>query len=80
MEHMVRLFKLSLKQLGANIDCIGAQRLAQSLGHVEKVIQNVDCDCSITKRSGYHSTKHLRESVFQIVKDLVEIDAFHQEK
>ena len=80
MEHMVRLFKLSLKQLGANIESKGAQRIAQSLSHVEEMMHNIDYDGSIVKRSGYHSTKHLRETVTQTVSDLFEIGAFKEEK
>ena len=49
MEHMVRLFKLSLKKLGANINHIGAQRIAQSLGHLEELIRRVNKDCEIER-------------------------------
>lgn len=79
MEHMVRLFKLSLKQLGANIDSKGAQRIAQSLGHVEELINNIDNDVQITRRSGYHSSKHLRETVQSITRDLTEVGAFENQ-
>ena len=79
MEHMVRLFKLSLKQLGANIDSPGAQRIAQSLGHVEELINNIDNDVQITRRSGYHTSKHLRETVQSITKDLTDVGAFENQ-
>ena len=76
MEHMVRLFKLSLKQLGANVDIKGAQRIARSLGHVEKLIDNIDVDINLAKRSGHHSSKHVRETVETIVKDLTDMKVF----
>ena len=76
MEHMVRLFKLSLKQLGANVNPTGAQRLAQSLGHIEHLLKNVDIDSAVKAGSGHHSSKNLEEVVIQIAKDLKEIDAF----
>ena len=73
---MVRLFKLSLKQLGANVNPTGAQRLAQSLGHIEHLLKNVDLDSAVKAGSGHHSSKNLEEVVIQIAKDLKEIDAF----
>ena len=79
MEHMVRLFKLSLKQMGANINHVGAQRIAQSLGHLEELIRSVDKDCEIEKASGYHSSKHLKEVVLQVVNDLKSADVFEFE-
>ena len=76
MEHMVRLFKLSLKQLGANVSEVGAQRIAQSLGHLEDLLRQTDQDCDMTQASGYHSSKHLKEVVLQIANDLNSMTPF----
>ena len=76
MEHMVRLFKLSLKQLGADVNHIGAQRIAQLL---EELIRSADKDCKIEKASGYHSSKHLKEVVLQVFNDLKSADVFEVE-
>ena len=70
MEHMVRLLKTSLKQLGANISEQGAQRIAQSLNHVENILQNASNDCKVQEPSGRHSSKPLHEKVKQTVNDL----------
>ena len=70
MEHMVRLFKFSLKQLGAHVSEAGAKRIAQSLGHLEDLLRQTDQDCHMTQASGYHSSKHLKEIVLQVTNDL----------
>lgn len=78
MEHMVRLLKSSLKQLGANINEGGAQRIAQSLGHLEDLLQNASNDCQCKDPSGHHSKKPLQQSVLQIAKDLVSEECFEE--
>ena len=76
MEHMVRLLKLSLKQYGANVGPVGAQRIAQSLGHVEEMLQNIDVDTNVDRGSGHHSSKHLLEVVLHFANDLNSVHAF----
>ena len=78
MEHMVRLLKCALKQLGANISENGAQRIAQSLGHIENLLENASSDCCVKKPSGHHSSKPLQETVMQIVKDLISEESFKE--
>lgn len=46
MEHLNKLLKLALKQLGANVTETGAQRIAKSLEAVEDILVNVDRDCN----------------------------------
>ena len=38
--------------------------------------QSVDNDCLLANKSGYHSAKHLRETVLQITKDLTDEKVF----
>lgn len=46
MEHLNKLLKLALKQLGVNVTETGAQRIAKSLEAVEDILVNVDRDCN----------------------------------
>ena len=43
---------------------------------LEHLIANVDSDCLLASKSGYHSAKHLRETVLQITKDLTDEKVF----
>ena len=73
----MELLKLALKQLGANINKKGAQRIAKSLQAVENILVNVDSDCNLAKpRSGYHRSKRLGETVTTITKDLCDEKVF----
>ena len=76
MEHLNRLLKLALKQLASNISEAGAQRIAKSLSTLEDILCSIDKDCNLKRRSGYHNSKHLDETVLIIAKDLHEIKAF----
>lgn len=76
MEHLNRLLKLALKQLASNISEAAAQRIAKSLSTLEDVLRMIDMDCNIKSRSGFHSSKHLDETVLSITKDLHDMKAF----
>lgn len=76
MEHLNRLLKLALKQLASNISEAAAQRIAKSLSTLEDVLRMIDKDCNIKSRSGFHSSKHLDETVLSITKDLHDMKAF----
>lgn len=76
MEHLNKLLKTALKQLGANVSESAAQRIARALTALEHLIANVDNDCLLASKSGYHSAKHLRETVLQITNDLTEEKVF----
>ena len=70
MEHLNKLLKLALKQLGANCSEKGAQHIAKSLQAVEDLLVNVDRDCNLKSKSGYNSSKCLDETVNTITRDL----------
>ena len=70
MEHLNKLLKIALKQLGANVSEAAAQRIARALTGLERLISNVDGDCNLNNRSGHHSAKHLRETVLLVTQDL----------
>ena len=76
MEHLNKLLKTALKQLGANVTEVGAQRIARGLTGLERLIGNVDSDCNLNDKSGYHSARHLRESVLLITQDLFDEKVF----
>ena len=76
MEHLNKLLKIALKQLGSNITEDAAQRIAKSLSALEEVLCMIDSDCDLKSRSGYHSSKHQDETVISITKDLNTVNAF----
>lgn len=76
LEHLNKLLKLALKQLASNITEAAAQRIAKSLSTLGDVLSKIDLDCNLRPRSGYHSSKHLDETVISITKDLNDIKAF----
>ena len=76
MEHLNKLLKLALKELGANINEKGAQRIAKSLQAVENILVNVDNDCNLKPRSGYHRSQCLGETVTTITEDLCDEKVF----
>lgn len=76
MEHLNKLLKTALKQLGSNISEDAAQRIAKALPGLERLISNVDSDCNVTGKRGYHNAKHLKETVLQITQDLLSEEAF----
>ena len=45
MEHLSKLLKTALKQLGASVSQWAAQRIARALTALEHLIANVDNDC-----------------------------------
>lgn len=55
MEHLNKLLKTALKQLGSNISEDAAQRIARALTGLERLISNVDSDCNLTGKRGYHN-------------------------
>ena len=55
MEHLNKLLKIALKQLGSNVSEKGAQRIAKSLQAIEEIIVNVDKDCN--RKYKYYRTK-----------------------
>ena len=75
MEHLNKLLKTALKQLGSNISEDAAQRIAKALPGLERLISNVDSDCNVTGKRGYHNAKHLKETVLQITQDLLSEEA-----
>ena len=76
MEHLNKLLKTALKQLGSNISEDAAQRIARALTGLERLISNVDTDCNLTGKRGYHNAKQLKETVIQITQDLLSEEAF----
>ena len=76
MEHLNKLLKIALKQLGSNITEDAAQRIANSLSTLEDVLSMIDTDCDRKSRSGYHSSKHLNATVISITNDLQRMRAF----
>ncbi len=76
MEHLNKLLKIALKQLGSNVSEAAAQRIARALTGLERLVHNVDKDCNLTDKSGYHSAKHLRETVLVITQDLLDEKVF----
>ena len=76
MEHLNKLLKLALKQLASNISEPATQRIAKSLSTLEDILCMADIDCNLKARSGFHSSKHLDETVITITKDLHDIKAF----
>lgn len=76
MEHLNKLLKTALKQLGSNISEDAAQKIAKALPGLERLISNVDSDCNVTGKRGYHNAKHLKETVLQITQDLLSEEAF----
>jgi len=79
MEHLNKLLKIALKQLGSNISETGAQRIATGLDGLERLISNVHNDTMMQTNSGYHSSKHLKEIVFLITEDLINEKVFVHE-
>lgn len=51
MEHLSKLLKIALKQLGANVSEAAAQRIAGVLTGLQLLISNVDRDCNLNKSS-----------------------------
>lgn len=76
MEHLNKLLKIALKQLGANVSEPAAQRIARALSGLERLISNVDSDCNLSGKSGHHNAKHLRETVLLITQDLLSEEVF----
>lgn len=76
MEHLNKLLKIALKQLGSNITEDAAQRIAKSLSTLEDVLCMIDSDCDLKSRSGFHSSKHLDETVISITNDLNRMKVF----
>lgn len=80
MEHLNKLLKIALRQLGSNINESSAQRIAKGLEGLEDLVKNIHRDCSLPNQPGYHSSSHLRETVTIILNDLIsEKVFFHHE-
>ena len=71
MEHLNKLLKAGLTQLGANITEESAKRIAESLEGLETLLNNVDKDISMQKSTQHRGTKHLMQTVKLITEDLV---------
>lgn len=78
LEHLNNLLKSCLKVLGANLKEKSAQRIAQSLETLERILDSVDEDCSWETKVRARAVKDPEETVTQIVKDLNQIKAFKQ--
>ena len=76
MEHLNKLLKIALKQLASNISEPAAQRIAKSLSTLEDILCMVDIDCNLKSRSGFHSSKHMDETVITIANDLHDMKVF----
>ena len=76
MEHLNKLLKCGLKQLGANISEESAQRIAAALQPLETLLANVDKDIIMQKGTQHHGTKDLMQTVKLITEDLVNEKVF----
>jgi len=76
-EHQNRMLKTMWRSLGSNLNERSASRLAGTLESMELILESVDSDCQLSERSSYRAVKKKEEAVYQIVSDLVSIDAFH---
>lgn len=79
MEHLNKLLKIALRQLGANVSEAAAQRIARALAGLEILISNVDSDCNLSFKSGHHSDQRLKEVVLQITQDLLTEQVFESQ-
>ena len=76
LEHSNNLLKACLKALGANVSENSAQRVAAALNGIEMVLNSIDKDCQSSSLSKVRGGKDPKESVKQIVTDLVSGDVF----
>ncbi len=78
LEHLNNFLKACLKVLGANLKEKNAQRIAQSLEILERIMDSIDSDCNRETTVRARGMKNPEETVAQIVQDLVAIKAFQQ--
>ena len=76
LEHSNNLLKACLKALGANVNENSAQRVAAALNGIEMVLDSIDKDCQFSSLSNVRGGKDPKESVMQIVTDLISGDVF----
>lgn len=76
MEHLNKLLKTALNQLGSNVSEQGAQRIALALDGLERVINNFHSDTSLQHKAGYHSSKQVKDTILIITEDLIQEKVF----
>lgn len=77
MEQLNKQLKTLWRGLGASLREKSAQRMASSLESLELVIGSVDNDCNIIGHVGHRAKGNPEKAVHQVVKDLIDKDAFH---
>ena len=75
-EHQNNLLKIMWKEVGPNLNEKSAARIAGTLDAVELILHNVDIDCTMSRRTAYRSVAKKEEAVYQMIKDLLSIQAF----
>lgn len=76
LEQLNGILKSCLKVLGPNFNEKSAQRVARSIGKVEKILAGTDKDCHGAKEINTRAKTDPTEAVAQIVKDLISQDVF----
>lgn len=66
--------------LGANINEDSAVRVANTVEPMEVIQDSIRRDLRLLDIRGYRSTGNPEDAVLQVIKDLVQIDAFKQER
>ena len=67
------------KSLAANINEDSAARIANTVEPMEVIQDSIRRDCGISDIRGYRSAGNPEVAVLQLIKDLVQIDAFKHE-
>lgn len=77
MEHLNFLLKMVLKSLSGHNTQRSAQRVARSLGTLEKIMDSIRKEMGLKKGTGHHGIKGPDEAVKIIVTDLLNANVFN---
>ena len=76
MEHLNRVAKLCVQQLGANKTGKSIQRIGKCVGAVDKILQHYDQENDITTPSIHHSIPSSKEEKCLIIDELLKNEIF----
>ena len=76
MEHMNKIVKTMWKALGSNINEKSAERVANTVDPVERIIDGIDHDCAKKTSVGHRAEGNPGIAVAQVTSDLIRLRAF----
>lgn len=76
MEHLNRLVKVSIENLGANKSEKAIKRVAKAMGTLSKATKSFDSEVGISSISGKHSEKSQLRDLKTVTQQLIECDPF----